>query len=75
VVIPLTIIKEEVMQSSSNNRQEQELRPVRKPWEAPAIVLERPLETQAQRVPPQSSPDMAPVVGPFGTSGGTGTCL
>ena len=63
------------MNSSSTHRPEQELHPMRKPWEAPAIVLERPLETQAQRLPPQSSPDAAPVVGPFGTSGGTGTCL
>lgn len=46
----------------------------RKPWEAPAIVLERPLETQAQRLPPQAGPDVAPVVGPFATSGGLGTC-
>lgn len=63
------------MESSSSNRRVQEPTVARKPWEAPAIVLERPLETQAQRVPPQSSPDMAPVVGPFGTSGGTGTCF
>lgn len=63
------------MESSSINRGAQEQPVERKPWEAPAIVLERPLETQAQRLPPQSGPDMAPVVGPFGTSGGTGTCL
>lgn len=62
------------MESSSINRGAQEQPVERKPWEAPAIVLERPLETQAQRVPPQSSPDVAPVVGPFGTSGGSGIC-
>lgn len=58
------------MQSSSMNRLDQEARVARKPWEAPAIVLERPLETQAQRLPPGSSPDVAPVVGPFSVSGG-----
>lgn len=63
------------MELSSTNHSVQDSRLARKPWEAPAIVLERPLETQAQRLPPQSSPDSAPVVGPFGTSGGTGTCL
>lgn len=62
------------MELSSINRGVQEQPEVRKPWEAPAIVLERPLETQAQRLPPQAGPDVAPVVGPFGTSGGAGTC-
>lgn len=69
----LTIIQEEVMEMSAIDRNVQEQPGARKLWEAPAIALERPLETQAQGIAPPSSPDVAPLIGPFGTSG-VGLC-
>ena len=56
----------------------------RKPWEEPQIVLERLLLVSAQDVGPGGSPfetapigpaNMPGVMGPLGTSGGSGTCL
>ena len=49
--------------------------PDRKPWQPPAIVLERSLEVSAQDGPPKG-PMAAPggFLGPLGTSGGSGTC-
>lgn len=48
----------------------------RQPWEAPAIVLERPLEARAQEGPPAPPWEQASAsfLGPLGTSGGAGNC-
>lgn len=48
----------------------------RQPWEAPAIVLERPLEARAQEGPPVAPWQEASLgfLGPLGTSGGSGSC-
>ena len=47
----------------------------RKPWQPPAIVLERSLEVTAQGGPPKG-PVGAPggFLGPLSGSGGAGTC-
>lgn len=51
--------------------------PARRRWEAPAIVLERPLQVSAQDGQP-GGPGVGPngVLGPLSTSGGAdgGTC-
>lgn len=57
------------------NKTDAPTQPARKPWQTPAIVLERSLEVAAQDGPPKG-PMAAPggFLGPLGTSGGSGTC-
>lgn len=48
--------------------------PDRRPWEAPAIVLERALQVAAQEGAPPADPNAAPggFLGPLSTSAGAG---
>lgn len=45
----------------------------RQPWQEPQIVYDAALESSAQDGPP-GAPKGPGVLGPLGTSGGTGTC-
>ncbi len=47
--------------------------PNRRPWETPAIALERSLEASAQGGPPVP-PGAPSFLGPLGTSGNSGQC-
>ncbi len=61
------------MTADSDPRAMQVKRTERKPWQPPAIVLERSLEVSAQGGPPQPGFGQG-FLGPLGTSGGKGTC-
>ncbi len=63
------------MKTTTTNETDALTQPARKPWQPPAIVLERSLEVVAQDGPPKG-PMGAPggFLGPLGTSGNQGTC-
>lgn len=63
------------MTTTTSQAETSTTQPGRKPWQAPAIVLERSLEVSAQGGPPKG-PMGAPggFLGPLSASGGAGTC-
>ena len=67
------------MEDTPSRRQVQVSLPsTRKAWEAPAVILERPLEVAAEGLPPTERRGARVrangFLGPLGTSGGSGLC-
>lgn len=63
------------MTTTTSQTETSTTQPGRKPWQPPAIVLERSLEVSAQGGPPQG-PMAGPsgFLGPLSASGGSGQC-